>query len=469
MSRKEALIVEDIAVSGYAAEGKALGKLDGKVLFITGGAVPGDRVDLRILKNKADWAEAKVLRFRSYSPDRTEPFCSHFGVCGGCQWQMLPYALQLSHKQSQVEQTLRRIGGLCLPELRPILGAERTTCYRNKLEFTFSHRGYLSPEAWALRQEAELPCPALGFHIPGLFDKVLDIQTCWLQAEPSNLIRLAIRQFALDRDWPFYDLRGHQGWLRNLMIRISTLGGIMVHIIVAYEAPDRIAELAEWLLDRVPEISTLLWSVNAKRNDSLEGLEPKVWKGPGYILEQLGEFRFRIGPKSFFQTNTYQAEVLYRVISELAGLRGTETVYDLYCGTGSIGIYLSSRASRILGIELVAEAVSDARQNALLNGVGHAEFLEGDVTEIWNHALLSSRGPADLVVTDPPRAGMAAKLVEQIREMAPPRIIYVSCNPATQARDLSLLRDQYQIRVVQPLDLFPHTHHIENVILLEKN
>lgn len=466
MKKKALKTLEQVSVSDYAAEGKALARIDGKVIFIEG-AVPGDVVDLVLTKNKKDWAEGKVQAFRSLSPDRTPPFCPHFGVCGGCKWQMLPYGLQLAYKEREVKENLTRLGKVSLPPVQPILGAEATRFYRNKLEFTFSNRRYkTASEMQTLGGLGEAEA-ALGFHVPRLFDKVIDIGECHLQAEPSDRIRNTVRDFALTQGYPFYDIRQHTGWLRNLVVRVCTSGEVMVNLVLGYEDKVEGPKLMDHLLERVPEISTLVYTLNPKWNDSIHDLEPVTYSGKGYILENLGDFRFKIGPKSFFQTNTRQAERLYSVVRDFAALGGTETVYDLYCGTGSIGIFLSGGAARVVGVEVIAEAVRDAEENARLNGIGHTRWFTGDVTLVCDDAFFEREGRPDVIITDPPRAGMHEKLVRKLLDIGAPRVVYVSCNVATQARDLQLLDERYRVTRVQPLDLFPHTHHIENVVALE--
>lgn len=458
-------MLSGILVEDYAAEGKSLARVDGKVIFIEN-AVPGDIVDIRLGKNKKDWAEGHITAFQEYSTDRIEPFCAHFGVCGGCRWQMLPYYRQLQYKQQQVEDVLRRIGKVALPPVSPILGAPETTHYRNKIEYTFSNRRFLLPE--------ELHDPGItpeqnvaGFHARGLFDKVVNIDTCHLQSEPTNRLRKTIRDFGLKQQLTFYDIKEHRGWLRNLQLRICTTGEVMANLVVGYEDEKQIGTLKELLVQQFPELTTLLVTVNPKWNDSITGLEPRVLHGKGYVVERLEDFQFKIGPKSFFQTNTRQGEGLYRVTREYAGLTGVETVYDLYCGTGSIGIFLSRQAARIVGVEAIGEAVGDARENALLNGIGHARFFTGDVVDVCRDEFFDREGRPDVIITDPPRAGMHAGLVNKILEIAAPTVVYVSCNPATQARDLHLLDAKYAVTRVQPVDMFPHTHHIENVVQLK--
>lgn len=465
--RKKNVVLENVPVTGYAAEGKALARVDGKVVFIEGGVVPGDVVDVRLSKNKKDWAEGKAIAIRSYSPQRTEPFCEHFGLCGGCKWQMLPYEQQMAYKQQQVEDHLRRIGHLQFPPLEPILGAERTRRYRNKLEFTFSNKAYLT-DAEMRAAGDEIPRRnALGFHIPRLFDKVLDIKTCHLMEEPANLIKNTIRDYAEKHGLTFYDIRQQQGWLRNLVLRICTTGEVMANLVVHHE-DEALAGLLDHLKAQVPAITTLLYTINPKKNDTIFDLEPKIWFGKGYVEEKLEDFTFKIGPKSFFQTNTFQGEALYKVTREFAGLTGRETVYDLYCGTGSIGIFVSRQAGKVVGIELIPEAIADAKENAAANGVTNAEFFAGDVIDIADDAFFAAHGAPDVIITDPPRAGMHEKLTAKLLEVAAPRIVYVSCNPATQARDLALLAEKYTIERVRPVDMFPHTHHIENVVLLQR-
>jgi 23S rRNA (uracil1939-C5)-methyltransferase len=459
------LVLEKVLVEDYAAEGKALGKIDGKVIFISG-AVPGDIVDVRLSKNKKDWAEGKAVYFHHYSTDRVVPFCEHFGVCGGCKWQMLPYEKQLQYKQNETAQNLRRLGRIELPELMPILGCEETRYYRNKLEFTFSNRRYMLPEEM-LEGKALDQNDALGFHVPRLFDKVIDINTCHLMAAPTNEIKNTIRRFAFEKGYPFYDIRNHTGWLRTLVLRICTTGEVMVNLCIAYEDEKAVSELFDHLLQQVPAITTLLYTINPKKNDSIYDLQPIVYYGKGYAMEKLEEFQFKIGPKSFFQTNSRQGERLYTVTRDFAELTGKETIYDLYCGTGSIGIFVSRLAKKIIGVEVIAEAIEDAKENAALNNIHHAQFFAGDVIDVCNDAFFSAQGKPDVIITDPPRVGMHEKLVRKILAMAAPTVVYVSCNPATQARDLQLLDEKYTVTKIQPVDMFPHTHHIENVVQLK--
>jgi len=431
------------------------------------GAVPGDVVDIRLTKNKKDWAEGVVTDFKKYAAERTEPFCSHFGICGGCQWQMLPYKEQLKYKEQQVLDQLQRIAKIPLPSILPILGCDETVQYRNKLEYTFATRPFIAPELFqGMKLRGEFPESAGvgGFHAKGMFDKIVEIDICHLQAAPTNEIRKAIVNFCLLHKIPFYDIKKQEGWLRNMQIRVATTGEVMVNIIVGFENKDWLDALLQFIQNSFPAITTLLYTINEKRNDSITGLEPIAFSGKGFIYEKLENFIFKIGPKSFFQTNTKQAEKLYGVVRDFAGLQGHEIIYDLYCGTGSIGLFLSKMAQKIIGVELIEEAVQDAVENARLNEIGHANFIQGDVLEICTDTFFEMYGKPDVLITDPPRAGMHAKLVEKILEIAAPKIVYVSCNPATQARDLALLSEKYRVEKMQPVDMFPHTHHIENVV-----
>lgn len=471
MSRKKKnILLENILVEDYAAEGKSLARVEGKVIFIEA-VVPGDIVDLRLTKNKKDWAEGMPLKFRKFSADRVEPFCPHFGVCGGCQWQMLPYEKQLYYKHRQVEETLKRIGKVKLPDFQQIIGADQTRYYRNKLEYTFGNKRYLLKEELG-NEKISGDQDVAGFHAKGFFDKLVDIQTCYLQEEPTNAVRLSVKALAKEKGWDFYDIRQHKGFLRNMQVRICTTGETMVNIIVAENDRQKIAVLMDHVMENFPSLTTLLYTVNTKWNDSLTDLEPQVFHGKGYVVEKLTsgmndeEFYFKIGPTSFFQTNSLQAEKLYRVTREFASLTGKEIVYDLYCGTGSIGIFLSSQASKIIGVEMIEAAIRDAKENARMNNTRSAEFYAGDVSVICNDEFFEKHGRPDVIICDPPRAGMHEKLLRKILEMEAPTVVYVSCNPATQARDLNLLDEKYEVTRVQPVDMFPHTHHIENVVQL---
>jgi 23S rRNA (uracil1939-C5)-methyltransferase len=457
-------VLENLTITDYAAEGKALVRHEGKVVFVSG-AIPGDRVNIRLSKNKKDWAEGKAVDILEPSPDRLEPFCKHFGTCGGCKWQMLPYEKQLAFKQQEAVQNLVRIGKIELPEVLPIVGSADTIHYRNKLEFTFSNKRYLT-NAELNNENISAQQNALGYHAPGIFDKVIDIDECFLMDDVNNRIRNTVREIAVENNFSYYNIKEHTGWLRNIIIRYCSTGELMVNICINHEdEPNRLI-LLNSLLSKVPEISTLLYTINPKWNDSIYDLEPIVYHGKGYAIEKLEDFEFIISPKSFFQTNTRQAEQLYSITRAFAGLTGTETVYDLYCGTGSIGIFLSKQAKKIIGVEVIEDAIEDARKNAALNNIQHATFIAGDVIKICNDEFFEQHGRPDVIITDPPRAGMHEKLVIKLLEMAAPKIVYVSCNTATQARDLSLLSEKYKVMKVQPVDMFPHTHHIESVVLL---
>jgi 23S rRNA (uracil1939-C5)-methyltransferase len=456
-----------ILIESYAAEGKSIARLEGgKVLFVDN-AIPGDIVDVGITKDKSSWMQGRVLRVVQPSPQRIEPFCQHFGVCGGCKWQMLPYAQQLIYKQQQVADQLQRIGHVALPELQTIIGSPHERYYRNKLEFTFSTNRYLTFEEIEQREEKITQQPALGFHAPGLFDKVVEIHTCYLQHEPTNKLLTVVREYTEANKLPYYDFKAQYGWLRNVIIRVATTGEVLINLVMHHEdEPNRVG-LLEHIKTNIPGITSLNYTLNGKMNDTIYDQDVICYDGKPWIEEKLENFRFKISPKSFFQTNTYQAEALYRVTREFAGLTGEETLYDLYCGTGSIGIFCSAGAKKVIGIEVVEEAIKDANENAALNGLDHCKFFAGDVEKICTDAFFAEHGRPDVIITDPPRAGMTPKLIAQLLKMRAPKLVYVSCNPATQARDLQQLDEAYVITRLQPVDMFPHTHHIENVALLE--
>ena len=468
---KPAPILEKVLIEDYAAEGKSLARVDGKVIFVEG-AVPGDVVDVQLQKNKADWAEGFVKHFHSYSEIRVKPFCSHFGVCGGCQWQMLPYDQQLVYKHKQVVDNLTRIAKIALPPIPPIIGAVDTQAYRNKVEYTFATEKFIPFEQFkAMKAAGEEPKKtpgAGGFHARGFFEKVVEIDTCYLQAEPTNEIRKTVVNFAIENEMPFYNIKQHQGWLRNMFVRNTTKGEWMVNLVLGYDGGEKREALLNLLLEKFPQITTLLYTINGKRNDSMQDLEPQVFFGNGYITEMLENFAFKISPKSFFQTNSKQAEKLYQVTRDFAALTGKEVVYDLYCGTGSIGIFCSKDAKKIVGVEMVAEAIEDAKENARMNNLTDTAFFAGDVIDICDDLFFETHGKPDVIITDPPRAGMHEKLVHKLLAMEAETIVYVSCNPATQARDLSLLAEKYTVTKIQPVDMFPHTLHIENVVQLKR-
>lgn len=467
LSRKnKKTVVSGITLEKYAAEGKCIAHLeDGKTLMVEGG-VPGDVAEIFVYKNKKSYAEGKINKIETPSKDRVDPFCEHFGICGGCKWQMLPYEHQIAYKQQQVQDQLSRIGHIVLPEFEPISGSTLTREYRNKLEFTFSTQQYLSKAEIEAANGAEIERkPALGFHAPGMFDKVVDINHCHLQTEPTNKIKNRLRVLAQEHDLPYYDFKKQEGWLRNLIIRISTQQEVMVNLIVHHERPELFL-LLDTLAAEFSEITSLNYTINPKKNDTIYDLDVVCYKGKDHIEEKLEDFRFKISPKSFFQTNTRQGERLYQITREFAGLTGNEVVYDLYCGTGSIGIFLSKGAKKVIGIEVVEDAIEDAKINASWNNLNHCDFYAGDAANMATDEFFEAHGKPDVIITDPPRAGMHEKLVQQLLKMRAPKVVYVSCNPATQARDLQLLDEAYEVTRVRPVDMFPHTHHIENVVLL---
>ncbi len=461
---KKRIVLESLVITDYAAQGKAIARHEGKVIF-TEGTVPGDVVDVMLTKNKKDWAEARVTNMVRPSPDRVDPFCRHFGVCGGCKWQMLPYEKQLAFKEQEATQNLIRIGKVTGALMMPIMGADEQKFYRNKLEFTFSNKRYLTREE--IGNEEEIPLQnSFGYHAPRVFDKTINIFECFLMDDVNNRIRNGMRIIAEENNFSFYDIKEHTGWLRNLIVRYCTTGELMVNLCINYEDDANTKIVMDALLAKVPEITTLLYTVNPKWNDTIYDLTPQVYFGKGYVTEKLENFEFIISPKSFFQTNTKQAEKLYSIARDFAQLTGEEILYDLYCGTGSIGIFMSPLAKKIIGVELVEDAIEDAKKNAANNNINHASFFAGDVIKICNDDFFATHGRPDVIVTDPPRAGMHEKLVIKLLEIAAPVIVYVSCNTATMARDMLLLSEKYNVEKVQPVDMFPQTHHIECVARL---
>lgn len=467
MARKKANypLLEGLEITALAAEGKAMGHWNDVVVFVPM-TVPGDVVDVQIRCKRRRYMEGFVVRYMRKSARRAEPFCEHFGVCGGCKWQILPYAQQLEYKRQQVEDQLSRIGHLELPEIMPILGSEKTRYYRNKLEFTFSNRRWILPEE-DIEALSDTDRLGLGFHISNFFDKVLDIKECHLQPEPSNAIRMFIREYAVEKGLSFFDLREQTGFLRNMIIRTSSTGETMLIVVFAYEDKEKRTALLEAVGKRFKEITSLHYVINGKRNDSIADLECVRYAGEECIYERMEHLKFRIGPKSFYQTNSEQAYRLYSTVREFAGLKGDEIVYDLYTGTGTIALFLSGKAKKVIGIEYVKEAIEDARINARDNGVENCFFYTGDMKDMLTEEFIGQNGRPDLTVLDPPRAGIHPDVAKVLIEAAPRKIVYVSCNPATQARDLALLSEKYRITQVQPVDMFPHTHHVENVVALE--
>ncbi|MBF0762499.1 23S rRNA (uracil(1939)-C(5))-methyltransferase RlmD [Dysgonomonas mossii] len=464
--KKELPLIENVEIVDVAAEGKAIAKVDDLVVFIPY-VVPGDVIDLQITRKKNKYAEGKPVRFISYSPNRTEAFCEHFGICGGCKWQVLPYAEQLKYKQKQVEDNLTRIGKIELPDIHHILGSEKTQFYRNKLEFTFSNKKWLTLEQINSGESFD-NMNALGFHIPGMFDKVLDIDKCWLQEDISNQIRNFIRQYCYDKNYTFFDLRNRGGLMRNLIVRTSTTGELMVIVVFYDDEKEQQEDLLTAVATEFPQITSLLYIVNQKANDTITDQDVLVWKGNDCIYEEMEGLKFKIGPKSFYQTNSEQAYNLYKIARDFANLSGDELVYDLYTGTGTIANFVASKAKKVVGIEYVEDAILDARVNSQINKIDNTLFYAGDMKDILTQDFINEHGRPDVIITDPPRAGMHDDVIKTILFAEPDRIVYVSCNPATQARDLSLLDEKYKVDRVQPVDMFPHTHHVENVVLLAK-
>ena len=467
--KKELPLLEKITITDVAAEGKALAKVNDLVVFVPY-VVPGDVVDLQVKRKKHHYAEAVAVRFHEKSPMRVEPFCRHYGVCGGCKWKCLDYADQIRYKQKQVFDNLTRIGKIELPEFLPILGSAHTRFYRNKLEYTFSNKRWLTEEE--VSQDVKYDqMNAVGFHIPGAFDKVLAIEKCWLQDDISNQIRNSIRDYAYEHGLEFFNLRTQEGMLRNMMVRTSSTGELMVLLqckIVSDGELLRMKELLQFVGDRFPQITSLLYVINNKCNDTIGDLQVEVFKGKDHIFEEMEGLRFKVGPKSFYQTNSEQAYNLYKVARGFAGLTGNERVYDLYTGTGTIANFVARQARQVIGIEYVPEAIEDAKVNSALNGIDNTLFYAGDMKDILTEDFIREHGRPDVIITDPPRAGMHTDVINVILAAAPGRIVYVSCNPATQARALQLLDVKYKVTAVQPVYMFPHTHHVENVVLLER-
>ena len=462
--KKEPLLIPDVAITAMASKGYGIGKVEGKVIFVERG-VPGDTADILVHTNKSKYAEGKVSNLIIASSLRTVPTCVHFGICGGCKWQHIQYEEQLHFKTQIVEDALIRLGKLNIPEVKPIIGCSTPYYYRNKLEFGFTDRRWLTEAEIA--SGAEFDRRGLGFHVPENFLGVLDIHHCHLQAEPSNSIRLAIKKFAIDQDYSFFNLKTQEGLLRNVMIRSTSLNELMVLVCFTAADEEKVAKLMDYLKIEFPAITSLQYVINAKRNDTIYDLDTVVYHGKDHIVEQLGNYRFKVNPKSFFQTNSSQAKILYDVVKEFADLTATDIVYDLYTGVGSIAIYLSAACQQVVGIEQIEAAIADAKENAAINQVSNCSFYAGDVRMILKPDFIHQHSKPNVVITDPPRAGMHEDVVNTLLELAAPRIVYVSCNPGTQARDLQLLATKYDIVKIQPVDMFPQTTHIENVALLE--
>ena len=467
MGKKKNLpLLEDFEITGVAAEGKSLGRWNDMVVFIPYGA-PGDVARVKITRKKHSFAEGVIDSLVKPSELRVEPMCQHFGTCGGCKWQHLPYDYQLRCKQQQVVDALERIAKVPLPAISPILGSKKTTHYRNKLEFTFSNKCWLTPEQ--MRSGEEFPNRnAVGFHIPGGFDKVLNIENCWLQDDISNRLRLFLRDYTQQRGYTFYDIRNNVGLMRTIMIRTASTGELMLVVVFGEDNEAAIADVMGAVKEQFPQITSLMYVVNLKVNDSLTDQEFILYSGRDYIEEEMEGLKFRVGPKSFYQTNSEQAYELYKVARNFAGLTGKELVYDLYTGTGTIANFVARQAREVIGIEYVPEAIEDAKLNSSINGIENTKFYAGDMKDVLTGEFVAQHGIPDVMIVDPPRAGMHEDVVRVILDAEPRRIVYVSCNPATQARDIALLDKKYRVEAIQPVDMFPHTHHVENVALLIK-
>jgi len=464
MKKKNLPLLEDIEITGIAAEGKAVVRVDDVVCFVPY-CVPGDVVDLQVTKKKHSFMEARVAKYKKLSENRCEAVCQHYGTCGGCKWQILPYPEQLKWKQQQVEDNLRRIGKIELPKITPILGSKKIYEYRNKLEFAFADHKWLTTE----QMKAGIPFePGLGFHIPNCFDKVLQIDECHLMEGLQNKIRNAVREYAIAHNMTFYNERQHTGQLRNLMIRNNNEGDWMVVVVFAEELDDNARGLLEMIKTNWKQVTCLMYCVNQKMNDTIGDQEVVLYSSKDHIMEQMEDLQFKVGPKSFYQTNTDQAYELYSVVRKFAQLTGNEVVYDLYTGTGTIANFVAKQAKKVVGIEYVPEAIEDAKVNAKLNELDNTEFFAGDMKDVLNAEFIKAHGTPEVIITDPPRAGMHEDVVNVILNAAPKRVVYVSCNPATQARDLSLMDADYKVLAVQPVDMFPHTQHVENVVLMER-
>ncbi len=465
--QNQKIIYEQVLITDVGAEGKAIAKVDDVVVFVPH-AIPGDVVDIQLTRKRKRFREGRVVKYHTYSTERVEAFCEHFGVCGGCKWQNLPYEKQLFYKQKQVADQLKRIGKVDLPELDPIRGSVNTTFYRNKLEFTFSNKRWLSELEVASNEEI-VDNNALGFHVPGLFDKVVNVNKCWLQPEPSNQIRNAIKEYAEINNLEFFDIKQQNGFLRNVIIRNSSNGELMVIVSFYSEDKTKREDLLNMLAHKFPQITSLMYVINQKGNDTILDQEIHVFKGKDHIFEEMEGLRFKIGPKSFYQTNSQQAYELYKVAREFAALSTNDIVYDLYTGTGTIANFVARNAKKVIGVEYVPEAIEDAGLNSALNEITNTAFFAGDMKKVLTDEFIAEHGKPNVIITDPPRAGMDNKVIETILNASPERIVYVSCNPATQARDVDLLSSMYKVTRVQPVDMFPHTHHVENIVLLEKN
>lgn len=458
--------LENVQIEKVAAEGKSIARVNEKALFVPF-TVPGDIVDVQVTKSRSAFMEGRVTKFHKYSDLREEAKCEHFGTCGGCKWQMLPYEKQLEAKQQQVLDHFQRLGDFDFPELQPILGSKKIYFYRNKMEFTFSNRKWLTEYSKDIDFD-ERNMNGLGFHMPGMFDRILDIEHCYLQEEPSNSIRLSVRKFALDNQITFYDQKQQIGYLRNLLIRTASTGDLMVILVVGEDEPETLNKVLEHIADEFPQITSLMYVINQKKNTIITDLPIELFKGNPFLMEEMEGVKFKVGPVSFYQTNSSQAYEMYKLAREYAGLTAKELVYDLYTGTGTIANFVAGQSKKVVGVEYVPEAIEDAKVNSALNGFENTVFYAGDMAKVLDEEFVAANGKPDVIITDPPRAGMHEKVVKQIIKAAPQKIIYISCNPATQARDISWLKDHYKVVKVQPVDMFPQTHHVENIALLER-
>ncbi|MEN5234715.1 23S rRNA (uracil(1939)-C(5))-methyltransferase RlmD [Sphingobacterium faecium] len=462
-SSQERLVFNDIEIIDIAEEGKGVGKTDDLVLFVEK-AIPGDVVDVELLRKKKSFGEGRIQTLKKASEHRVEPFCEHFGVCGGCKWQHMTYDAQLLFKQQSVENALTRIGKVDTSSMEPILASGQTEYYRNKLEYTFSNKKWLT----SVDDNVDgMNMDALGFHVPGRFDKILNVNHCYLQEDPSNVLRNSVREFAIANDISFYDLRGHSGVLRNLIIRISSTGELMVIVVFAYPEEGQVELLMSFIQEKFPSITSLLYIINQKKNDTIFDQEIEIYNGRDFIYEEMEGLKFKVGPKSFYQTNSAQAYELYKITRDFAGLSGHELVYDLYTGAGTIANFVAKYAKEVIGVEYVPSAIEDAKINSEINGVKNTKFYAGDMKDVLTAHFIAKHGKPDVVITDPPRAGMHTDVVARLLEMESPKIVYVSCNAATQARDLTLLAEKYDVVRIKPVDMFPHTQHVENVVLLK--
>ncbi len=461
---RKSVLLENLVIESYANEGKCIAHYEGKVVFVKG-TMPGEIVNAQVTKSKKDWIEAEAIEIVQPAAERQSPFCPHFGYCGGCQWQHIQYGAQIRYKERAVVETLERLGGIKVESILPIVGSDADREYRNKLEFTFSHREWIVEKTWTTTAAID-PGPALGYHFPKYFDRVFDVKTCFLQPALSDRIRNAIKDFTKEKGYEYFDLRKHSGLMRNVMIRMTTTGEVMVLVVFAASQPDKILPLMEFLRLQFPEITSLQYTVNQKANDTIYDLNIISYAGSDSITESLGKLKFRISAKSFFQTNTRQAEKLYRCVKDFAELTSNEMVYDLYTGTGSIALYVAGSCKKVIGIESVAQAIEDAKVNATINEINNVAFHVADMATVFNEQFYRLNGRPDVVITDPPRIGMHPDVVKELLQMAPQKIIYVSCNVATQARDLKMLSEKYIVERIRPFDLFPQTHHVENVASL---